>query len=134
MADNMLLKKLLVKPGNRVLVLNPPPGWLEGGLGPLPERVEVTGQAGGGGFDVVHLFVRDGGELRRFALEAVAALRPGGILWVSYPKRSSKVDTDLTRDRGWDRLDAAGWQAVTQVSVDATWSALRFRPKAEVGR
>jgi hypothetical protein len=134
MADNMLLKKLLVKPGNRVLVLNPPPGWLEGGLGAPPERVEVTGQAGGGGFDVVHLFVRDGGELRRFALEAVAALRPGGILWVSYPKRSSKVDTDLTRDRGWDRLDAAGWQAVTQVSVDATWSALRFRPKAEVGR
>ena len=50
------------------------------------------------------------------------------------PKRSAKVATDLTRDHGWEAFAKAGWRPVTQVSVDDVWSALRFRPLAEVGR
>lgn len=65
---------------------------------------------------------------------AIASVRPGGLLWISYPKRSAKVETDMTRDIGWETIDAAGWQGVTQIAIDATWSALRFRPAAEVGR
>jgi hypothetical protein len=54
--------------------------------------------------------------------------------WASYPKRSAKVATDLTRDHGWEAFATADWRPVTQVSIDDVWSALRFRPLAEVGR
>jgi hypothetical protein len=127
-----LAKKLQIKAGSRVLVLNPPEGYLER-LEPLPDGVELAG-APGAAADVVHLFVRDRAELERDAATALGAVRPGGVLWASYPKQSAKVATDLTRDVGWDALAAAGWRVVSAVSIDDTWSALRFRPLAEVGR
>ncbi len=56
------------------------------------------------------------------------ALKSGGILWISYPKRSAKLPTDLTRDEGWDVITQAGFRGVRQVSIDEVWSAVRFRP------
>jgi hypothetical protein len=131
MADNPLARKLLIKPGNRLLVLNEPADWLER-LGPLPDGVEVAAGPREP-VDVVHLFVARKAEVDAHAPAAMAAARPGGVLWASYPKRSAKVATDLTRDRGWEAFAEAGWRPVTQVSVDDVWSALRFRPLAEVG-
>ncbi|MGH3665245.1 MAG: hypothetical protein ACRDU8_03995 [Egibacteraceae bacterium] len=58
----------------------------------------------------------------------------GGLLWPAYPKRSAKVDTDLTRDVGWDAVTKAGWDGIAQVSVDDVWSAVRFRPVADIKR
>lgn len=55
-------------------------------------------------------------------------------MWVAYPKTTSGVATDLTRDVGWATMNEAGWGVVSQVAVDATWSALRFKPEAEVQR
>ena len=130
MGDEALRRKLGVKPGQRVCVLGAPEGYAER-LG-APDGVALGADAGEV-FDVVHLFVPDRAALQRAWRGAVAAVRPGGRLWVSYPKRSSKVPTDLTRDVGWEPLVGAGWVAVTQVSVDEVWSALRFRPAAEVG-
>jgi hypothetical protein len=130
MADEALLRKLGAKQGQRVCVLGAPEGYVAR-LG-QPGEVALASGAGGA-FDLVHLFVRDRSALRSAAASAVAAVRPGGRLWVSYPKRSSKVPTDLTRDVGWEPLVDAGWVAVTQISVDEVWSALRFRPAAEVG-
>jgi hypothetical protein len=131
MADNPLARKLLIKPGNRLLVLSGPPDWLER-LGPLPDGVQVA-DGPGGPADVVHLCVSRKAEVDAHAPAAMAAARPGGVLWASYPKRSAKVATDLTRDHGWEAFAQAGWRPVTQVSVDDVWSALRFRPLAEVG-
>jgi hypothetical protein len=131
MADNPLARKLLIKPGNRLLVLNAPADWLER-LGPLPEGVEVA-QGESGPADVVHLFVARKAEVDANAAAAMAATRPGGVLWASYPKRTAKVATDLTRDVGWEAFSAAGWRPVTQIAVDDVWSALRFRPVGEVG-
>jgi hypothetical protein len=131
MADNPLAMKLLIRPGNRLLVLNAPADWLER-LGPLPDGVEVA-EGPGEEADVVHLFVSLKDEVDAHAPAAMAAARPGGVLWASYPKRSAKVATDLTRDHGWEAFAEAGWRPVTQVSIDGVWSALRFRPLAEVG-
>ena len=49
------------------------------------------------------------------------------------PRGSSKVPTGLNRDVFWQALEHLGGRPVTQVSVDEVWSALRFRPFAEVG-
>ncbi len=58
---------------------------------------------------------------------ASAAGAPGGVAWVAYPKGSSGVRTDLARDHGWNALAERGLRPVRQVSLDSTWSALRFR-------
>lgn len=125
-----LSKKLRLQPGQRALVLNAPDRYREW-LGPLPEDVELSDSAEGT-FDFVHLFVKDSADLDRLGPVAIQAVRYDGLLWLSYPKKSSKVATDLSRDRGWDLLAAAGLRPVTQISVDDTWSALRWRPVGEV--
>jgi hypothetical protein len=125
-----LSKKLRLQPGQKALVLNAPEGY-ERLLAPLPEGVKLVEKAEGA-FDFVHLFVKDSADLERLGPVAIGAVRYDGLLWLSYPKRSSKVETDLSRDTGWDLLAQAGLRPVTQVAVDEVWSALRWRPVAEV--
>ena len=129
-----LAKKLHLKPGYRVLLLHAPDGY-RARLDPLPDGATVATEAASGeAFDAVHLFVRTKTDLDRDGPAALAAVKPGGLLWISYPKRSSKVETDLTRDVGWQSVTEAGWQAVAQIAIDETWAATRFKPAVEVGR
>ena len=133
MADTPLIKKLGIKPKNRVVILNAPEGYREQ-LGTLPADAElVTTVTPTGSFDVVQLFARNKAELDRDGMMAIQAIRPGGILWISYPKQSSKVTTDLNRDVLWKVFPDKEWRPVTQISIDEVWSALRFRPQSEVG-
>lgn len=126
MTDNPLVKKLQLKPSQRALILNAPEGYVES-LGPLPEGIaRVDGPPGT--LDFVQLFVRDSAELALFAPVALAAIKRDGIFWISYPKKSSGVVSDLTRDEGWAPITAAGLRPVTQIAVDETWSAVRWRP------
>ncbi|HZA81146.1 MAG TPA: hypothetical protein VFC13_06690, partial [Actinomycetes bacterium] len=97
-----------------------------------PQGVEVTTDLEGT-FDFVQVFATDRATLDRHLEAAHAALEPGGLFWISYPKGSSKVPTDLNRDVFLNALGHLGVRPVTQVSVDDVWSALRFRPFAEVG-
>ncbi len=53
--------------------------------------------------------------------------------WAAYPKKTSGIDTDITRDHGWEALNAAGLRPVRQIAIDDTWSALRFRRPEHVG-
>lgn len=87
-----------------------------------------------GKFDFVHLFVRSIAELEKFGLTAVEASEYDGLLWISYPKKTSKIKTDINRDKGWEVIKQAGLRPVTQVSVNDTWSALRFRPNEQVSK
>lgn len=130
MAETPLAKKLGMKAGHRVLVLNAPDGYLQL-LEPLPEGVEVA-TSGGGAFDLVQVFVRGKGEIDSHARRALEAVKPGGLLWFSYPKKSSKVKTDINRDVGWESVTNEGWENIAQVSIDDTWSAGRFRPSGDV--
>ena len=78
-------------------------------------------------------FVLDAEQVARLATRLKKCLprAPGEArLWVAYPKLTSDIDTDLTRDRGWDTLTALGLRGVAIVSVDDTWAAVRFRPQA----
>ena len=57
-----------------------------------------------------------------------------GLLWVCYPKKSAKIESDLSRDVIWELMQDSGLRPVTQVSIDKTWSALHFRPVEKVGK
>ncbi|CAN5897913.1 hypothetical protein BH24BAC1_BH24BAC1_11930 [soil metagenome] len=129
MPDDALIKKLRLQPDQPNLVLNPPPGYLER-LGSTP----VATAADRNKYAFVHLFVHNQEELRQLAPTALLALRHDGLLWLSYPKISSKVKTDLTRDRGWEPVTEAGLEGVAQVAVDEVWAATRFRPHELVGK
>jgi hypothetical protein len=110
MGEAALIKKLGIKPGQRAAVINPPAGYADR-IGP-PQGVEVTTDLDGT-FDVVQVFAKDRATLDRHLAAAHAALNPGGLFWQA--------------------LEHLGVRPVTQVSVDEVWSALRFRPFAEVG-
>ena len=124
-----LSRRLLIQPGRRVLVVNPPAGYLES-LQPLPDGASV-GDTRDGAYDVVQLFAEDRATLERDAATARDALKPGGVLWLSYLNPAALRGSDLTRDHGWGVLHGAGLVAVNQVEVDRTWLALRFEPAAE---
>lgn len=130
MADTPLQKKLGIKPGHMLLVLHVPEGY-QSLLGTLPEGAALSTDAQGS-FDFVQVFVREQTDVSRTAATAVQAVKPGGLLWYAYPKKTSGVKTDITRDHGWDDLLSAGLRPVTQIAIDDTWSALRFRPLSEV--
>jgi len=132
MGKTTLAGKLRMQPGQRVLIMNAPTGYVEG-LDPLPEGIALA-EVPEGKYDFVHLFATNGAELERLGPVAVESVTYDGLLWISYPKRSSKVKTDLSRDVGWDVVANAGLRPVTQVSIDETWSVLRFRPIEKVGK
>lgn len=130
MPDTTLIKKLGIKPKQRIIILNAPEGYHEL-LDSLPSDVELVTTLDGP-FDLVHLFVKNRAEVDQFAPMAMQAVKPGGLLWIAYPKKSSGIATDITRDFGWDALWNAGWRPVTQIAIDEVWSALRFRPLSKV--
>jgi len=131
MATSALARKLQIKPDHQVAVVNAPDGYAAL-LEPLPDGARLLdGPAGGA--DVLQVFVRDQAELERVGRPVFGSVRPGGLLWVCYPKGGRKAGTDLSRDVLWELMSRDGLAGVTLVAVDDTWSCMRFRPAAEVG-
>jgi hypothetical protein len=126
---NPLARKLQIKAGCRVALVNAPPGYAER-LQPLPDGAELVELQPG--VDVVQVFAHDRAELER-AGSALQSVREGGLLWVCYPKGGRKAGTDLNRDLLWEELSKVGLAGVTLVAVDDTWSAMRCRPAGQVG-
>ncbi len=126
-----LFKKLLLKSGARALVLNPPPGYLSS-----PDFTPHTTPDGAGPYDFVQVFAKDSKDFFTLTPLAAAAVSFDGILWLSYPKKTGKIVSDLSRDIIWELMKAmnTGLRPVTQISIDETWSALRFRPTDKVGK
>jgi 1-acyl-sn-glycerol-3-phosphate acyltransferase len=124
-----LSRRLLIQHGQRVLVINPPDGYLDGGQS-LPEGATVVAQPDGV-YDVVQLFAEDRATLERHAKAAHGALKPGGVLWMAYLNPAALRGSDLTRDHGWGVLHSAGLVAVKQIEIDTTWLALRFEPASQ---
>jgi len=123
-----LSRKLVVKPGQKVLVVNAPAGYAD-----ALEGAVVVSRGDPAKADAVHVFVRDTRQLAKFGPRAVAGALAGATVWIAYPKKTSGIETDMTRDNGWDAVTGE-IDTVSQVAIDDTWSALRFKPVAEVER
>jgi hypothetical protein len=88
-----LPKKLGIREGSRIRVVNAPDGF-DGLLGPLPEGVTISTRAAKD-LDVAIVFATERTELIRWFDELAAAIATDGRLWVAWPKKASKVPTDI---------------------------------------
>ena len=113
-------------PGARAAVIHAPENYLD----QLKHDSEVAPKLSGK-FDWVQIFAKNKKELDSLVPKAVKALKPESILWLSFPKGSSKIQTDLTRDKGWEVLQGLDLKWVTLISVNEDWSAFALRPYKE---
>ncbi len=126
MPESLLAKKLKLKVGQRAAIIHAPQGYLED-LRPLPDGVDLFDHVEAG-LDWAQLFVKSKSELDQLAPQVIGALKPESLLWISFPKGTSKIQTDLTRDKGWDTLQKADLKWITLILVNETWSAFALRP------
>jgi hypothetical protein len=128
---NAIARKLGMNPGMRALVIAPPPGYLKL-LAPRPAALTVSSRAAGM-YPFVQVFATRLSEISRFARRLSKHAAPNALVWISYPKKTSKVAGNLSRDVIREAMSAAGWRSVSIVAIDEVWSALRFRPAGQIG-
>jgi hypothetical protein len=126
---NILAKKLQIKPGKRWVFFNAPENYLVS-LEPLPEGVIATYEPKGE-MDGVQLFVRNSTELASSLKVIVPLLKADTILWITYPKKSSGIKSDLEMMSSWNEPAKYGLRGVAVAAVNETWTALRFRPDGQ---
>ncbi len=119
-----LPRKLGIKPGHRVLALNAPEGFA-GTLGELPDGVAVGGRARGRA-DVIVSFHDRRAELARRMPKLRELMEPAAGLWIAWPKRASKLPTDLTEDVVRELALANTLVDNKVCAIDETWSGLRL--------
>ena len=120
-----VLEKLGYKPGMAGWVVDRPAGLIDHIA--LPEQ--RVGDA-----DLIVVFVTSIADVAARLPQVIPHYRRGGGLWFAYPKKTGAIKTDISRDNGWDALVAIDLLPVTQIAIDDTWSALRFRYRDEIAR
>jgi hypothetical protein len=123
MSEKPVAAKLLIKAGNGVWLSDASRSSL---LGPLPDGATVTPGGPSSGEAAVAVVIGDDAAAVTVAFdEHASAFHEVPVVWVLYPKGNR---TDVNRDTLWRMIAPYGLRPITQVAVDETWSALRFRP------
>ncbi|MYM68462.1 DUF3052 family protein [Pseudoduganella sp. FT55W] len=125
-----LAKKLGMVAGCAVYVRNAPDGY-HGWLAPLPEGVQFQGRLSAS-TDIVHLFCDLKADLAKQLETARAVLKPNGAVWVSWPKKASKVPTDITEDTIRELCLPIGFVDVKVCAVSDVWSGLKLVIRKEL--
>lgn len=130
---NSISSKLKIKPNFSLLTINAPNNFKKGLLG-LPEDVKIS--TIGQDYDQVHWFVLNRAQMEREMSKVMKLVKPEVMIWVYYPKGTSKIQTDLTRDKGWDCLlnESKRLTWISLISFDDTWSTFGFRAKTETDK
>jgi hypothetical protein len=118
-----LVKKLGIKTGYSVIVFNAPKDYWDW-IAPLPENIEVKTK--GKDFDFVHWFVSENKTYEKEFLKKKALLKKDGMMWMSWPKKASKVETDLNENVIRDFALKNGLVDIKVCSVNDVWSGLKL--------
>jgi hypothetical protein len=130
---NSLHKKLRLKPGLRLLTFNAPSDFLTV-LEPLPDQCSVSDNVREKA-DMVFWFVKTASEFDKQLPHVLKALNTSNVMWIAYPKGSSKMQTDLSRDHGWDSLRLRDdISFIAFISFNEIWSTFCIRLKTEADR
>ena len=125
---NAIFAKLNYKAQSEIVVINAPAEFLPvvDEMRPLATIVTEVAEIQEGTFTIA--FLKTQQEVDALSPVLVNKLTGDGILWLTYPKGSSrKHKCDFNRDNGWTALGELGFEPVRMVAIDEDWSALRFR-------
>ena len=125
MSEKPIAEKLLIKPGFTILILNEPDGYRENLK--LSDSVTVLTKTRGM-VDWIQVFVTSRLELEKWLPGLSMNLKPNGLLWITYPKGTSKIKADINRDSINAYAKTLGLKGVAMISIDEVWSALRLKP------
>jgi hypothetical protein len=120
MSEKPIAERLQVKRDRLLAVIGATPD-LDAAVGASDKRTAPADA------DVVLLFVRDHASLQAQLGRTARELRPTSILWLAYPKLSSALARDLSRDLIREIAPDYGLETVSQIAVDENWSALRLK-------
>jgi len=128
-----IAQKLKIKEGDILLTLHASADFKKN-LGPVPAGVKITTE--GKAYNQLHWFVTNKAQVEKETKNILSLLKKDVICWIYFPKGSSKIQTDLNRDKGWDALlthsEKLTWLSL--VSFDETWSAFAFRLKNDTDK
>ena len=126
-------QKLKIKEGDILLTLHAPAEFKKN-LGPVPAGVKII--TDGKQYNQLHWFVSNKAQVEKETKKILPLIKDNVVCWIYYPKGSSKIQTDLSRDKGWDALLAHSenltWLSL--IAFDDTWSAFAFRLKNDTDK
>lgn len=122
-----LARKLGIKQGMAVALVSAPAGFEIEGMPPGVRLVDAGALA-----DLVLCFATEAATLDAAFREAIALIPPNGTIWTAWPKRASKVPTDITEDRLREMFLPTGFVDVKVCAIDDTWSGLKFVLRKEL--
>jgi len=125
---NAIFKKLNYKAQSFIYILNAPASF-KNDMEEMKTFAQIkTSVATAKEIPFLLAFVTKQKEVDDLAHGAVASMTADGLLWVAYPKGTSKkYKCEFNRDNGWTELGKMGFEPVRMVAIDEDWSALRFR-------
>jgi hypothetical protein len=127
-----LAQKLRIKEKDLICPVNEPANYKKH-LGPLPKNAGLVADPTEANH--IHWFVTNRAEMEKGLNGMLKKLSEGVLLWIFYPKGTSGIQTDLTRDKGWDELlkrDNLQW--ISLIAFDDTWSTFACRLKTETDK
>ncbi len=119
MEKTALFKKLQIREGMSCALFNAPRETL-----PLFADLDEKG----GVLDGAIVFLKFAADIPSVLPGVLGRLKPDGLLWLAFPKKSSGLASDLSRDVLWKLVEPYGLRPVSNVAITEVWSALRFRP------
>jgi Protein of unknown function (DUF3052) len=125
-----LAKKLGIGTGHRLWLVHAPANY-DALVSPLPDGVRVVSRPSQS-TDVAHVFTSQRRDLEKMLRTARSALKPDAAIWVSWPKKSSTVPTDITEDVIREVALPMGFVDIKVCAVDDTWSGLKLVVRKEL--
>lgn len=119
---NPLFKKLGLKDGQKVILVNIPENYFDL-LIEVPEVEEAENEELA---DFVHIFESRLGDLEKLFKTNVSRLKPDGMIWISWPKKTSKVATDVDYHSAKLIATQNGYVDVKVSAIDETWTACKY--------
>ncbi|QMU27729.1 hypothetical protein [Adhaeribacter radiodurans] len=132
MNSEAIFKKLRLSPNQKILILNAPDEFAE--LLTEIHHDQQFSPEDKGTYDFVAVFSSSQSEMEHLTQSVAHAGKYDCLFWACYPKGTGKIKSDLKRNTIWNIIQQIDLRCVTQVALDETWSGLRARPHAAVGK
>jgi hypothetical protein len=125
-----LAKKLGIKPGSSIHLVGAPPGHRKL-LAPLPDDVTFVASLSAT-TDIIHVFCTKKNDLAMLLARMRKGMRPDAVVWVSWPKKAARVETNMSEDVVREVALPLGFVDIKVCAVDEVWSGLKLMVRKQL--